>query len=181
MVNSDTFSGPSFSLGNRLMRLSWLFVERLIFSKIPAPFHGTRAAILKIFGAKIGKGSHVYPGVKIWAPWNLEVGEEAGIANGVILYTQGRIVIGKRAVVSQGSHLCSGTHDYEKAGMPLICKPITIGDYAWVTTEVFIHPGVTVGDGAVIGARSVVNRDVPEWTVCSGHPCKPIKPRNWRP
>jgi putative colanic acid biosynthesis acetyltransferase WcaF len=180
-VNQDTFSGPSFSLMNRLSRLLWLVVQSFIFSNIPAPFHKARASLLRLFGAKIGKGAHIYPKVKVWAPWNLEVGEEAGIANGVILYTQGKISIGKRAVVSQNSHLCAGTHDYEQAGMPLVTKPIIIDDYAWVTTEVFIHPGVTIGEGAVVGARSVVNKNLPAWTVCSGHPCKPLKARNWRP
>lgn len=137
--------------------------------------------LLKLFGAKIGCGVHVYPGVIIWAPWNLEIADGAGVGNGAILYSQGKITIGKKAVISQGAHLCAGTHDYEISGMPLITKPILIGSYAWITAESFIHPGVIIGDGAVIGARSVVTKDMPAWTVCTGHPCKPLKPRNWRP
>jgi len=120
---------------------------------------------------------HVYPGVKIWAPWNLELEDECGIASGAILYSQGKIIIGKRTVVSQGAHLVTGTHDYSDAGFPLITKPIHIGDHAWIATEAFIHPGVTIGASCVIGARSVVNKDMPAWMVCAGHPCKPLKAR----
>lgn len=129
----------------------------------------------------MGKGVHVYPWVKIWAPWNLVLKDECGIANDVILYSMGRITVGRRAVISQGAHLCAGTHDYSQAGFPLITMPITIGDNAWIAAEAFIHPGVRIGDGCVVGARSVVSKDMPSWMVCSGHPCIPLKERNrWR-
>lgn len=132
---------------------------------------------MRLFGAKVGKGVHVYPSVKIWAPWNLELGDECGIGGESILYSQGKITIGYRGVISQGVHLCTGSHDYTKYGHPLFTKPITIGAKAWVAAEAFVHPGVTIGEGAVIGARSVVTKDMPKWTVCAGHPCKPIKER----
>lgn len=180
-VNKDTFLGPSFSLKNRLMRALWGLVWFWIFRFVPVPFHAIRSSILRLFGASIGRGVHVYPRVRIWAPWNLIVGDEAGIANDVIIYSQGKISIGRRVVISQGSHLCSGSHDYEKCGMPLFVKDISIGDFSWITSEVFVHPGVSIGEGAVIGARSVVTKDVPPWSVWAGHPCKPIKLREWRP
>jgi len=125
----------------------------------------------------VGKGVHVYPGVKIWAPWNLQLGDECGIASGATLYSQGKISIGYRAVVSQGAHLCAGTHDYNRLGFPLVTMPIVVKDHAWIAAEAFVHPGVTIGEGCVIGARSVVNKDMPAWTVCAGYPCKPIKER----
>jgi len=109
------------------------------------------------------------------------MGDESGCADGVILYSQGEIRLGKRVVISQGAHLCAGTHDYEKVGFPLVTAPITIGDHAWIAAEAFVHPGVAIGEGCVIGARSVVTKDMPDWTVCSGHPCQPIKQRQWRP
>jgi len=120
---------------------------------------------------------HVYPKVEIWAPWNLIIGDESGIANGVILYSQDKIIIGKRVVISQGSHLCTGTHNFYKKGFPLITKPITIGDQAWIAAEVFIHPGIVIGNGAVIGSRSVVTKNVNPWMVCSGFPCLELKKR----
>lgn len=176
-INVDTHTGPSFSLRNRLGRIVWGLTSFLLFRFSPKPLHAWRSFLLRCFGAKVGHGVHVYPGVKIWAPWNLELEDESGIASGVILYSQGKITIGKRTVVSQGAHLVTGTHDYSDVGFPLITKPIHIGDYAWIATEAFIHPGVTIGAGCVIGARSVVNRDMPAWMVCAGHPCKPLKAR----
>lgn len=155
----------------------WSIVVATLFRFSPKPFHSWRAFLLRCFGAKVARGVHVYPDVKVWAPWNLILEEECGIGNGVILYSQGIITIGKRTVISQGAHLCAGTHDYTKPGFPLITMPITIGDHAWVAAEAFVHPGVTIGDGCVVGARSVVTKDMPAWMVCGGHPCKPLKER----
>lgn len=156
----------------------WNLVYAILFRWSPKPFHGWRILLLRIFGGKIEKGVHIYPGVKIWAPWNLEVGEQSGIANGVNLYSQGKIKIGKRVVISQGAHLVAGTHDYNLPGFPLLTMPIIIKDHVWLAAESFVHPGITIEEGAVIGARSVVNKNMPAWMVCSGHPCKPIKERN---
>jgi len=174
MVNTDTYTGPSFSLRNRLARAVWGVVYILFFRYSPKPLHEWRSFLLRLFGAKVGKGVHVYPGVKIWAPWNLILDDECGIANGAILYSQDRITIGYRAVISQGAHICAGTHDYRKRGFPLITKPINIGAESWVAAEAFVHPGVNIGEGSVIGARSVVTKDMPSWMICSGFPCKPI-------
>ncbi|MBK0380666.1 LbetaH domain-containing protein [Mucilaginibacter segetis] len=177
MINQDTHTGPSFSVKNRAARVIWQIVDILLFKSSPKPLHAWRAFLLRLFGAKVAKGVHIYPGVKIWAPWNLDLGKECGVAGGATLYSQGKITIGERSVISQGANICTGTHDYTKSGSPLITRPIFIGDNVWIAAEVFIHPGITIPDGCVIGARSVVITDMPEWMVCSGHPCKPIKKR----
>jgi putative colanic acid biosynthesis acetyltransferase WcaF len=176
-VNTNTFTGASFSLQNRLLRVLWQFVYLMLFKYSPRPFHAYRSALLRLFGARIGKGVHVYPKVIIWAPWNLIIEDEVGIANGVNLYSQAVISIGYRAIVSQGTYICTGTHDYTLSGHPLVTAPISIKANAWVAAECFIHPGVTIGEGAVIGARSVVTKNMPEWMVCVGFPCKPLKER----
>ena len=178
--NTDTFTGPSFSVQNRVLRLCWSVIYIFLFRFSPKPMHRWRAFLLRCFGARIGKGVHVYPGVKIWAPWNLELDDHCGIANGVNLYSQGKIKIGFRTVVSQGAHLVTGTHDYTVPGFPLLTKPIVVKDHVWIATEAFIHPGVTIGEGAVIGARSVVSKNMPDWMVCTGHPCLPLKPREMK-
>jgi putative colanic acid biosynthesis acetyltransferase WcaF len=116
----------------------------------------------------------------IWAPWNLVCGDEVGVGNGANLYNQARITLGSRCVVSQGAHLCTGTHDYTSEDFRLIARPIEIGQHAWIAAEAFVHPGVSIGEGAVIGARSVVTRDMPAWMVCAGNPCTPFKPRVMR-
>ena len=101
----------------------------------------------------------------------------ACLADDVNCYSMAKVTIGAKAIVSQGTYLCTGTHDYNAASFQLVAKPITIGDNAWVCAQSFIGPGVTVGDGAVVGARSVVTKDVPKWTVVAGNPCRIIKNR----
>ena len=90
----NSFTGPSFSNNNRLLRLVWSVVCIVFFRFTPAPLHGWRAWCLRCFGAKLGRGVHIYPRVKIWAPWNLECGDEVGIGNDAIIYNQGKITLG---------------------------------------------------------------------------------------
>lgn len=174
---SDPHRQATFTVGNRVRRVVWGVVYSLFFRILPRPCHRLRATILRAFGANVASGAHVYSRCRIWAPWNLVVEREAGIADDVTLYSMATITIGERAVVSQGSHLCAGTHDYEDPSFKLYALPITIGAHAWICADSFIGPGVTIGEGAVIGARSVVTKDMPAWTVCAGTPCRPIKPR----
>ncbi|MBC8094509.1 MAG: putative colanic acid biosynthesis acetyltransferase [Akkermansiaceae bacterium] len=176
-ATADAFTGPSFSLSNRLARWVWGIAYQLLFRPSPRPLHAWRGFLLTLFGARLGKGCHIYPRAVIWAPWNLECGDQVGVADGAILYNQATISLGARAVISQGSHLCTGSHDYELRGFPLFAKPIRIGSEVWLAAECFVHPGVTIGDGAVVGARSVVTKNLPAWMVCTGAPCKAIKPR----
>jgi putative colanic acid biosynthesis acetyltransferase WcaF len=177
MNNYDSFTGASFSLKNRIGRVVWNFVYLVFFRFSPTPLHGWRTFLLRCFGAKVGRGVHVYPGAKIWAPWNLELHDECGIASGATLYSQNIITVGHRAVISQDSYICTGTHAYTLKGQPLITFPIIIEDHVWIAAGVFVSPGVTIGEGAVIGARSVVTKNMPQWMICAGHPCKPIKER----
>lgn len=138
---------------------------------------GWRRFILRLFGARVGKGVRVYPGVKIWAPWNLVLDSNCGVADGVTLYSQALIHIGHRSVLSQGVHVCTGTHDYGRNDFPLVAKAIDIGSDVWIAADAFLHPGVSIGTGSVVGARSVVVKDVQPWMVCAGHPCVALKPR----
>lgn len=137
MINSDTFSGPSFSLKNRVGRVLWNFVYAIFFTYSPRPFFQWRAFILRMFGAQVGKAVHVYPKVRIWAPWNLVLQDQCGIADGVNLYSQDLITIGKKTVISQGTELVTGTHDYRLPGFPLLTRPIWIGDNVWIAAGAF--------------------------------------------
>jgi len=171
------FVGPSFSFKNRLMRVAWNIVYVVLFRTSPRPFHAWRSILLKAFGAKLGTNVHVYGRAKIWAPWNLILEDEASIADDVTCYCIAPITLGKRAIVSQGAHLCTGTHDYTSPNFQLIAAPIRIEEGAWVCTEAFVGPGVTIGKDTVVGARSVVTKNMPDGMVCAGNPARPLKPR----
>lgn len=171
LQGNDPYREPSFSLGHRLKRQAWNIVQAMLFCTSPRPLHAWRAFLLRLFGARLGQGCHVYPGVKVWAPWNLQLGDFVGVADGVTLYNMDRIEISDYAVISQGAHLCGGTHDYNSANFQLVIKPVVIGARAWVCAEAFIHPGVVVPEGAVVGARAVVTRSLPTpWAVYAGNP-----------
>ncbi len=176
-LNKDTRCGPSFGVFNRMGRIAWTVIWFIFCRWTPPPLHGWRAMVLRLFGARLGRGVHVYSSARIWAPWNLEMGDASAIGRGAIIYSQGSIKLGRRVVISQGAHLCAGTHEFEQSGFPLVTKPIHLGDDVWIAAEAFVHPGVTVGEGTVVGARSVVVGDLPEWQVCSGFPARPLRKR----
>jgi putative colanic acid biosynthesis acetyltransferase WcaF len=126
--------------------------------------------ILRLFGAKVGANAHPYPLARIWAPWNLSMDVASCLSDHVDCYSVAPITIGAHATVSQYSYLCSASRDYRDPTMPLIIAPITVGADAWVAADVFVGPGVRIGDGAVVGARSTVTQDVEPWTVVAGSP-----------
>jgi putative colanic acid biosynthesis acetyltransferase WcaF len=165
------------SLANKMLRIIWQFVWFLLFRPSPIVFHDWRCFLLRLFGATIEVGAHPYPSAKIWAPWNLTMRKKSCLSHYVDCYSVDKIVLGVNSTVSQYSYLCTASHDYTIQSMPLITGPITIGDGAWVTADVFIGPGVSIGEGAIIGARSSVFRDVAPWTVVAGNPARFIKNR----
>lgn len=164
---------------NRLARGLWRLVWLLVYRPTPVQLHGWRCFLLRLFGARIGRGVHPYPSARIWAPWNLTMKDGSCLAQAVDCYCVAPITIGLRATVSQYSYLCAASHDYSQRSMPLVVAPIEIGDDAWVTADVFVGPGVCVGEGAVLGARSTVMSDVPAWTVVAGNPARPIGVRRF--
>ena len=166
----------TYTVRGRAARQVWNLVWLFLFRPTPRPFHAWRCFLLRCFGATIGRGAHIYAGARIWAPWNLVVGDDACIADGAEIYNPRRITLGERAVVSQGAYLCGASHDYTQWAFPLIAAPIDVGAHAWVAARAIVHMGVTVGEGTVIGAGSVVTRSMPAWTVCAGVPCHPIRP-----
>ena len=148
-----------------------------LFRLSPRPLWGWRRAMLRAFGAKVGSDVHVYPSVRISVPWNLTLGDHCAIGDHAILYSLGTITVGARATISQGAHLCAGTHDIESTTRPLLKLPIVVGDDAWIAAEAFVGPDVTVGAGAIVGARAVVMKDIEARLVVVGNPAKPIKRR----
>ena len=165
------------SLGNKLARSLWHLVWLLLFRPTPRVMHAWRCFLLRIFGAKLGKAVHVYPTAKIWAPWNLEMGDHSCLSEQVDCYSVDKIRIGAHTTVSQYSFLCTASHDYSDVDMPLHTAPITLGVRVWITADVFVAPGILIGDGAVVLARSSVFQDIAPWVVAAGYPAKVINQR----
>jgi putative colanic acid biosynthesis acetyltransferase WcaF len=155
----------------------WWFVQVFFFRTSPQFAYGFRRWLLRCFGAQIGRNVVIRPSATITYPWKVKIGDFAWIGDDVVLYSLGEIEIGAHAVVSQSSYLCAGDHDYTDVEFAIRGRKITIGGQAWVAADVFIAPGVNIGEGAVIGARSSVFQDMPAGMVCMGYPAKPLKPR----
>ena len=168
------------SLGNKAARVVWGTVWLLLFRPTPRIFFGWRRLLLRCFGATVGTNARVSPSVQIWAPWNLEIGDEAAISHHVDCYCVDRIRVGNHATVSQYAILCSASHDVSDPHMRLIKAPISIEDQSWVCAGAFVSAGVKVAEGAVVGAMSVVTKDVDPWTIVAGNPARLIRQRELR-
>lgn len=166
-----------YPLGTQVRRMAWGLGCLLLFRSSLRFMHGWRRWVLRLFGARLDDHACVQRTARIEFPWNLEMGRYASIGDYAWIYNLAPVTIGPCATVSQRSFLCTGSHDYTRPEMPLIREPITIGRGAWIAADVYVGPGISIGENAVIGARSVVTQDMPAGMVCAGHPCKPLKPR----
>ena len=161
-----------------LLRLLWRVINATIFRLLlGVRLHVIRNALLCLFGAKVPYHAMIYPSCKIYAPWNLEVGKYTTIGPQTELYNKDYIRIGSNVVISQGSFLCTASHDISNLLLPLRTDPIVVNDRAWVAADSFIGQGVVIGEGAVVGARSAVFKSVDPWTVAGGNPAQFIKKR----
>ena len=155
----------------------WWVVEALLFRPSPQFMYGWRRWLLRRFGASVGKEAIIRPTVRTQFPWKVSIGEYAWIGDDVVLYSLGPIHIGPHAVVSQKTYLCTGSHDPARTDFPIYSQPITIGAECWIATDVYVGPGVTVGRGTLVGARSSVFKDLPAGKVCLGSPARVIRDR----
>jgi putative colanic acid biosynthesis acetyltransferase WcaF len=169
-------SVQKYTTDEQIRRVLWGF-GKLFFRFSPRPCFGWRRTVLRCFGASVGKHVNLYPSTRIYFPWNLTVGDWSAIGEDALIYNLGPVTLGQKVTVSHRAHLCAGTHDYTQPELPLLKPPIVIGDQAWICADAFIGPNVRVGNGAVVGAGSVVTKDVPDWTVVAGNPAREIKKR----
>lgn len=158
-----------WSMREQFGRVLWAFVWPL-FRLSPRPFWGWRRWVLRRFGAAIGRQVHIHPTVRIMMPWNLRIDDHAAIGDRAILYALGAIHVEARATISQYAHLCAGTHDWRDPARPLRKLPISVAVDAWVCADTFVGPGVRIGAGAILGARSVAMRNLPDGHRGIGNP-----------
>lgn len=180
MSSTDPYLVPAFSFRNRLRRFVWGVVYVLVFRPSPRPMHSWRSFLLRRFGATIDSAVHIYPTAKIWAPWNLICDENASIADEAVIYNPKLLRMKSHAIVSQQAYICGATHIYEDPSFPLVSFPITLGAYSWICARAIVHPGVNVGEGAILGTASLATRDLEPWTVYGGMPARRIKMRVMR-
>ncbi|OWW26230.1 putative colanic acid biosynthesis acetyltransferase [Zobellia sp. OII3] len=175
---SMTATRHKFSVSNKIGRAVWNITYLILFRPFSLRvFRKWRIFVLRVFGANVSWNSMINSSVKIWAPWNLEVGDYSCLGKRVNCYNQGKIALKDNVTVSQDCSLCASSHDYTSKFHSLFLAPIVIYDKAWVAAEAFVGPGISIGEGAVVGARASVFKNVEPWTVVGGNPAKFIKKR----
>ena len=179
MNKKPKFINKRLTFYNKFLRFIWQLVWFFLCKYSPRTFHSLRINILRLFGAKIGNNVHVYPSSRIWAPWNLEMGNSSCLADNVDCYCVEKIKIGANTTISQYTFLCTASHDYRYSSMPLITLPIIIGDNVWIAADVFVAPGVKISSGVVVTARSNLVSDAPPFSIFSGNPAIFVKKREF--
>ena len=178
LVDLSLYHQPGFEIGRpKWYVLLWWLVQALVFPLTLHMAHGPRCALLRLFGAKIGKHVVIRPSARFTYPWKVEIGDYSWVGEDVTFYSLAPIRLGQHCVVSQKSYLCTGSHDLSDSSFALVTAPIVIENGAWVATDCFVAPGVRIGANAVIGARSSVFKDMPAQQICMGTPCRPCKHR----
>jgi putative colanic acid biosynthesis acetyltransferase WcaF len=164
-VSLSRFDNKAFDRGrSRLVELAWMVASALLFRHSLAVWSGLKVAVLRGFGARVGTGVLIKPGVQIKFPWKLTVGEHVWIDN---LDT---VTIGSDVCISQGAMLLCGTHDFKRETFDLVTRPITVEDGAWICARAIVCPGVRVGSHAVLTAGSVATGPLEARTVFQGNP-----------
>jgi putative colanic acid biosynthesis acetyltransferase WcaF len=169
---ADGFRGRS-----GLVVLLWQTVQATLFAWSPQPLYAWRRWLLRLFGANVGKGVIIRQTARVTYPWKVTLGDHCWIGDHAEIYSLAPISIGNHAVVSQRSYLCAGTHDIHDLTFPLVGRPIVVGDEAWIATDCFVAPGVTIGAGSIVAARSTVLRDIPDAVIVAGSPAVIKGPR----
>ena len=177
LIKKTELTGRSFSLKFRMLRVVWIVVNFLCLRYSPKPFFKYRNFFMRLFGAKIAQTARVNQTAEIWYPGHLSLGENSAIGFGVVLYNQGQVDIGDNVIISQYAYVCASTHDYHDPLHPLVLAPISISNHVWVCADSFIGPGVTLAEGGVMGARSVIIKDTLPWGVYAGNPAVNVKKR----
>ncbi len=162
---------------NRSVRVLWEFCWVVFCIWTPKPLNEWRLFWLRVFDAKIDGKPFVHQRARIAIPWNVTLHDRACLGDRANLYSLGEIEVGAGAIIAQEAYLSTGSHDFEHPAHPLVTAKITIGEDAFVGARALVLPGVKIGAHSVIGAGSVVTRDVPENVIAAGNPCKVLRHR----
>lgn len=161
--------------------LLWWLVQAIAFPLTLHAHHAPRRSLLRLFGARIGKGVVIRPTARFTYPWKVEIGDYSWVGDDVVFYSLDWIRVGQHCVVSQKSYLCTGSHDYQDPAFGLNTAPIMLENGVWLATDVFVGPGVRIGANTVVGSRSSVFSDLAAQQICLGTPCRPHRPRSMQP
>lgn len=177
-VNLGAFDGSDFDKGAGFIKITlWYFVNALFVRASWNPFIGLKIFLLRLFGAKIGKGLCIKNNVIIKSPWFLEIGDDCWLGEGSWIDNLDRVYIGNNVCISQGALLLTGNHDYKVSSMPYRNAPIRLEDGCWVGAKTVVCAGVTVHENAVLTVGSVATKNLEADGIYQGNPAVRIRER----
>jgi len=165
---------PGASIAKQLL---WYFIGSQLVRSYWLPCSKLKVFLLRLFGAKIGKGVRIKPGVLIKFPWRLSMDNYVWLGENLWIDNLAQVTIKSNVCLSQGVYLCTGNHRWSDPNFGLIIDPITLEDGSWIAAQAVIGPGVTVKQGAVLGLGAVTSKSLEAMTIYAGNPAQPIKPR----
>ncbi|MDQ2844184.1 MAG: WcaF family extracellular polysaccharide biosynthesis acetyltransferase [Acidobacteriota bacterium] len=163
---------------SRLWQAAWFFLGLPLLRSSVIPSSGLRVRLLKLFGAQIGSGVVIKPGVRVKYPWRLRAGNDCWLGEDCWLDNLADIELGRDVCISQGAYLCTGNHDWSDPAFGLVTGPIMLEDGAWVGARALVAPGVTLGTHAVAAAGSVVSKSIPAGQIHAGNPAVFVRRRS---
>ena len=174
----DNYTLGTYTPGSPVWKqFLWYFIGSPLVESYWLPISSIKVFILRLFGATIGNGVNIKPGVRIKFPWRLTVGNYVWIGENTWIDNLATVVIENHVCLSQGVYLCTGNHDWNHPNFQLIPAPIHIQESSWIAAKSVIGPGVTIGRGAVLALGSVTGRSLEANIIYSGNPAQPIKKR----
>lgn len=168
---TNRFKSP-WPLSHKIKQITWEITWALLCSWTPKPFNKWRIVVLKVFGAKIYGKPFVHQRARIQIPWNIILHNKACIGDRTNIYSLGLVIINEYATIAQEAYICTGTHAFNMPEKNLITKPVIIGKNAFIGARAFILPGISVGDNVIIGACSVVTKNINDNLIVKGNPCR---------
>jgi putative colanic acid biosynthesis acetyltransferase WcaF len=163
---------------SRSWQAAWFFLGLPILRCSLIPSSGLRVRLLRWFGAEIGEGVVIKPGVRVKYPWHLKIGNDCWLGEDCWIDNLATVELGHDVCVSQGAYLCTGNHDWNDPAFGLMLGPITLRNGSWLGARTIVAPGVTLGEHAVAAAGSVVSKSIPAWTVWAGNPAAFVRHRS---
>jgi putative colanic acid biosynthesis acetyltransferase WcaF len=163
--------------GNRFKIVLWYFVNVLFFINPLNPLSGLKCFLLRRFGAKVGKGVMIKPGVNIKYPWMLEIGDFVWIGEEVWIDNLTWVSIGSNVCISQGAMLLTGNHNYKKETFDLMTQEIVLEEGVWIGAKAVVCPGITCKSHAVLAVGSVATTDLEAYTIYQGNPAVTVRER----
>jgi putative colanic acid biosynthesis acetyltransferase WcaF len=175
----NNYKPTGYSPGASIIKqLFWFFLGDFLFRTHLLPINALKVFLLRTFGAEIGNGVVIKPGVKVKFPWRLKVGNHVWIGENVWIDNLAPVTIKNHVCISQDVYLCTGNHDWQDPSFKLLTGEIYLEDGSWIAARSVIGPGVKVGRGAILGMGSVASHSLKPMTIYSGNPAQPVKQRN---